>query len=227
MCGSRHLHGSILCQSGEAAPFLSFYPCFQSIPNSIALPPLCLCSIKMYQAGWRITGRGGLFILSPPAHINDLAPVVPRRGDVHINSSHTRERRGTRVEHRWVAGKRGETEGMGRGGGVPLPFILTVLFIISQTQPPPNLPRGCIEKEKKKKKLYHFVEVKTMNELTTVNMSPCRSDTFPRLSQSGTYTSPVIVMSTFVDSEIYNFSQLPMKSDRCNFDNECNFDSWL
>lgn len=74
-----------------------------SLPNSIALPlppPLCLCSIKMYQAGWRNTGRRGLFILSPPAHINDLAPVVPRRGDVHINSSHTRKRRGTRVEHR-------------------------------------------------------------------------------------------------------------------------------
>lgn len=34
-------------------------------------------------------------------------------------------------------------------------------------------------------------------------------------------------MSTFVDSEIYNFSQLPMKSDRRNFDNERNFDSWL
>lgn len=54
----------------------------------------------MYQAGWRNTGRRKLFILSPPAHINDLAPVVPRRGDIHINSSHTRDRRGTRVEHR-------------------------------------------------------------------------------------------------------------------------------
>ena len=85
-------------------PFCHFIPAFKPPqfhrPPASAPPPLCLCSIKMYQAGWRNTGRRGLFILSPPAHINDLAPVVPRRGDVHINSSHTRKRRGTRVEHR-------------------------------------------------------------------------------------------------------------------------------
>lgn len=161
----------------KRAPFLSFYPCFQSIPNSIALPPLCLCSIKMYQAGWRITGRGGLFIPSPPAHINDLAPVVPRRGDVHINSSHTRKRRGTRVEHRWVAGKRGETEGMGRGSATAF-HPHCVIYNITDTTTH-KFAQGVHWEREKKKKLYDFVGVKKMNELTTVNMSPCRCDTFP------------------------------------------------
>lgn len=106
-CVGLHIYMGPFCGSLEKqvkkAPFCHFIPAFkppQFHRPPAPTPPLCLCSIKMYQAGWRSTGRRGLFILSPPAHINDLAPVVPRRGDVHINSSHTHKRRGTRVEHR-------------------------------------------------------------------------------------------------------------------------------
>lgn len=37
--------------------------------------------------------------------------------------------------------------------------------------------------------------------------------------------SPLIVMPTFGGGEIHHV--LSTKSDQCNFDNECNFDSWL
>lgn len=60
---------------------------------------------------------------------------------------------------------------------MPLPFILTVLFIISQTLPAPNFPGGG--GKRKQKELYHFVDIKTIEELTTENMLPCRSDTLP------------------------------------------------
>lgn len=97
----------------------------------------------MHQAAWRNTVRRGLFILNPPAHINDSAPVVCHRGDVHINSSHTRKRRSTRVEHRWV----GRTEGKERRQKnveqkrcrLSSSFLL---FIISKTRQTTNLSRG-------------------------------------------------------------------------------------
>lgn len=88
-----------------------------------------------------------------------------------------------------MSSKRGEDRQDGEGG-VPPPFILAVLFIISQTLPPPNLPRGCIKKEGGMKK-----------KLRTVKMLPSISDTLPRLSQSGTHTSPVIVVSTSADGD--------------------------
>lgn len=72
---------------------------------------------------------------------------------------------------------RGKEETEGWGGGAPLPFILTVLFIISQTPPPPNLPPG--RRDTTREKLYHFVGVNN-EKMNNVN-------TFPRLS----HTAPV------------------------------------
>lgn len=164
MCGSQHLHGSILWQSGrnrwkKELPFCHFIPAFKPpqfhCPPTLT-PPLCLSSIKMYQAGCRNTGRRGLFILSPPAHINDLAPVVPRRGDIHINSSHTRKRRGTRVEHRWVAGQeeKRRDRSMGRGSATVF-HPHCVIYNITDTTTPKFTLRVSSEREKKKALSFH------------------------------------------------------------------------
>lgn len=147
----------------QKLPFLSFYPelikllslpplTLQTTPPSIPSPsqPPSSTSLSFAQSecirqtGCNSAWRWGClsWIL---LHISmTRAPVVPRQGDVHINSSHTRQRRGARVEHRWVAGqeerqKDGRREGGWRKGGreewkVPLPFILgCVIYNIPDT----------------------------------------------------------------------------------------------
>lgn len=164
----------------ESPPFCHFIlafkpPQFHCPPTPT--PPLCLCSIKMYQAGWRNIGRRGLFILSPPAHINDLAPVVPCQGDVHINSSHTRERRGTRVEHRWVAGREEKRRDrrMGRESATAFHPHCVIYNIADTTTPKFALGASrektaisCSQGKNKRKK-----------KLTTPNVFSCLSDTVP------------------------------------------------
>lgn len=96
---------------------------------------------------------------------------------------------------------------MGRGSATVF-HPHCVIYNITDTTTPKFTLR--VSSEREKKKLYHFIRVKTMKELSTKNMFPCY--TVPLLANKQhtqtniQYISPVIVMPIHSGSEIYNSS---------------------
>lgn len=122
-----------------------------SFPSSIALPSPSHTSVFaqskcIRQAGVTSVGVGCLsWVL---LHISmTWPPLSPRGGDVHINSSHTRERRGTRVEHRWAAGQEEKRRDrrMGRENATAF-HPHCVIYNISDTTTPKFALRASREK---------------------------------------------------------------------------------
>lgn len=175
----------------------------------------------MYQAGWRNTGRRGLFILSPPAHINDLAPVVPRRRDVHINSSHTRERRGTRVEHRWVAGQEEKRRDRKMGRESANAFHPgCVIYNITDTATPKSDLRESLEKKATllgQKQWKENVRIVNMFLCMTMSLSQSIKKTHVTCNND---SKPLVEVRCIISLTFVKISER-------NFNNECNFDSWL